>query len=199
MRMRQGSESEWQNPSPPDSRYMQGDREFPLVRHSSDDFGGNEAVELRPIAAYPPRDYPYYTGGTFLNPNVLPPPRTTYIQGIPRTDIERAMNHYNITEEEYLANPNLYPLPPRGSGLKGGIMGGRLVNPEYLPPTRTTQIQGGRLVNPEYLPPVRRYQIEGGGRIVNEVQIDYDEAYHFGKIAQQGNPSNNVRGASRKE
>lgn len=37
--------------------------------------------------------------------------------GIPRTDIERAMNHYNITEAQYLADPESYPLPPRGTGL----------------------------------------------------------------------------------
>jgi len=33
--------------------------------------------------------------------------------GQPRTDIERAMNHYGITSEEYLANPQNYPLPDR--------------------------------------------------------------------------------------
>jgi hypothetical protein len=37
--------------------------------------------------------------------------------GIPRTDIERAMNHYGITSEQYLSNPTLYPLPARGTGL----------------------------------------------------------------------------------
>ena len=41
-------------------------------------------------------------------------------RGIPRTDTERAMSHYGITEEEYLAHPDWYPLPPRGSGFEEG-------------------------------------------------------------------------------
>ena len=41
-------------------------------------------------------------------------------KGIPRTDIERAMNHYGITEEEYCENPDAYPLPERGTGLVAG-------------------------------------------------------------------------------
>ncbi|MBA7692591.1 hypothetical protein ES703_101158 [subsurface metagenome] len=36
--------------------------------------------------------------------------------GEPRSDIERAMAHYKITEEEYLTNPEKYPLPERGAG-----------------------------------------------------------------------------------
>ena len=36
--------------------------------------------------------------------------------GIPRSDIERAMNHYGISEEEYLAHIAWYPLPERGFG-----------------------------------------------------------------------------------
>lgn len=35
---------------------------------------------------------------------------------IPRDDIERAMAHYGITAEEYLSNPQMYPLPGRGFG-----------------------------------------------------------------------------------
>lgn len=38
--------------------------------------------------------------------------------GKPRSDTERAMAHYGITEEEYLANPEKYPLPERGTGLE---------------------------------------------------------------------------------
>jgi len=38
-------------------------------------------------------------------------------KGMPRSDIERAMNHYGITEEEYIVHPEYYPLPGRGSGL----------------------------------------------------------------------------------
>jgi hypothetical protein len=39
-------------------------------------------------------------------------------KGIPRSDIERAMSHYGISEEEYLAHPECYPLPERGYGLE---------------------------------------------------------------------------------
>lgn len=37
--------------------------------------------------------------------------------GQPRTNVERAIAHYGITEEEYCANPEAYPLPERGTGL----------------------------------------------------------------------------------
>lgn len=47
--------------------------------------------------------------------------------GVPRTDVERAMNHYGITEEQYCANPEAYPLPDRGAGLIGGISAGAAV------------------------------------------------------------------------
>jgi len=40
-------------------------------------------------------------------------------KGIPLDDIERAMRHYNISREEYLAHPAAYPLPDRGTGLYG--------------------------------------------------------------------------------
>ena len=41
-------------------------------------------------------------------------------EGIPRSDIERAMSHYGITEDEYLTHPEYYPLPERGYGLTTG-------------------------------------------------------------------------------
>jgi len=41
-------------------------------------------------------------------------------KGIPLSDIERAMSHYGISEEEYLAHPECYPLPERGYGLTTG-------------------------------------------------------------------------------
>lgn len=44
--------------------------------------------------------------------------------GIPRSDIERAVNHYGITEAQYCANPDAYPLPARGSGLTTGEASG---------------------------------------------------------------------------
>lgn len=40
--------------------------------------------------------------------------------GLHRSDIERAVSHYGITEAEYLANPDAYPLPERGTGLNPG-------------------------------------------------------------------------------
>ena len=43
--------------------------------------------------------------------------------GTPKTDIERAMTHYGITEAEYCANPGDYPLPSRGAGLAGMSLG----------------------------------------------------------------------------
>jgi len=36
----------------------------------------------------------------------------------PRSDSERAMNHYGITAAQYEAYPSKYPLPARGSGLR---------------------------------------------------------------------------------
>jgi len=44
--------------------------------------------------------------------------------GRPRTDVERAMSHYGITEAEYLANPDRYPLPERGTGFTRGTAAG---------------------------------------------------------------------------
>lgn len=54
-------------------------------------------------------------------------------RGIPRSDIERAMSHYGITEEEYLAHPDWYPLPERGSGLDVavGVLPGQPIELTY--------------------------------------------------------------------
>ena len=41
-------------------------------------------------------------------------------RGNPLNDAERAARHYNIPEEEYLADPDAYPLPARGTGLTSG-------------------------------------------------------------------------------
>ncbi len=43
--------------------------------------------------------------------------------GIPRSDIERAMNHYGISAEEYQAHPGDYPLPTRGTQVAGMGLG----------------------------------------------------------------------------
>lgn len=50
--------------------------------------------------------------------------------GVPRTDVERAVRHYGITEAEYCANPESYPLPVRGTGFTRGTAAG---NPDGLP------------------------------------------------------------------
>ena len=44
--------------------------------------------------------------------------------GIPRTEVERAMAHYSITEAEYCAHPENYPLPARGTGFSLGTAAG---------------------------------------------------------------------------
>jgi len=44
--------------------------------------------------------------------------------GIPRSDVERAVSHYGITETEYCANPEAYPLPERGTGFTTGTAAG---------------------------------------------------------------------------
>jgi len=50
-------------------------------------------------------------------------------RGIPRNDVERAMNHYGITEEEYCRNPLAYPLPERGYGLATSLQGDQAPTP----------------------------------------------------------------------
>jgi len=41
-------------------------------------------------------------------------------RGNPLNDAERAARHYNISIDEYLADPDSYPLPARGTGLTSG-------------------------------------------------------------------------------
>jgi len=49
-------------------------------------------------------------------------------KGVPLTDSERAARHYDISVEEYLDNPELYPLPERGTGLAGiGVLRSRAI------------------------------------------------------------------------
>lgn len=60
--------------------------------------------------------------GETLYYDLIPVTRNTMTRvngngGVPKTDIERAMNHYGITLDEYLNDPGSYPLPPRGTGL----------------------------------------------------------------------------------
>lgn len=42
----------------------------------------------------------------------------------PKTDVERAMTHYGISAEEYLAHPDWYPLPERGARASVANSGG---------------------------------------------------------------------------
>ena len=49
-------------------------------------------------------------------------------KGVPLQDSERAARHYDISVEEYLDNPDLYPLPERGTGLTGvEVLQGRTI------------------------------------------------------------------------
>jgi hypothetical protein len=108
------------------SLYMYGDVETSEFHDSTDDSGGT------------------------INSHVLA--STQRRMGEPRDDIERAMNHYNISMDEYFANPQLYPLPERGTGLSADyptFTGGTLLHPEYLPPQRTAWIQGETLGIPK--------------------------------------------------
>lgn len=75
-----------------DWRYMYGDYEIPETMDSTDNTGGTVFYETHTISR----------NGS----------------GVPRTDAERAMNHYGITFDEYIACPQCYPLPPRGTGLQ---------------------------------------------------------------------------------
>jgi len=43
--------------------------------------------------------------------------------GVPKTDIERIMSHYGVSEAEACAHPEDYPLPPRGTQLAGMGLG----------------------------------------------------------------------------
>jgi len=36
--------------------------------------------------------------------------------GVPKTEAERVASHYGVSESEYLAHPESYPLPVRGMG-----------------------------------------------------------------------------------
>jgi hypothetical protein len=86
--MRQGGRIQGTDPE-----YMQGDSEIPEETTSTDDYGGTLYNETFPIARGGPArrqgnsrsrveaNYPTFTGGTFLNPGVLPPIRTYTIEG----------------------------------------------------------------------------------------------------------------------
>jgi len=78
-----------------DPRYLEGNAGIPTEIVSTDDFGSTVRIIEHNIGAGPyhvPRnaresrarvnaDYPTFTGGTFLHPEMLPPTRTVKIQG----------------------------------------------------------------------------------------------------------------------
>lgn len=70
-----------------DPDYMKGDSEYPEETTSGNDEGGTYYYTLKPIAQHGhtrnrrlEADYPYFTGGTFLRPELLPPVRTYTLQ-----------------------------------------------------------------------------------------------------------------------
>jgi hypothetical protein len=64
-----------------DPNYRVNNPENPEIYHSTDDNGLIYIDEVpRPIANISV-NYPTFTGGTFINPWVLPPVRTTTLQG----------------------------------------------------------------------------------------------------------------------
>lgn len=76
-----------------DPGYMIDNPENREIVHSTDDFGGVQLDEIQPaigtgVSRNRKNDsenisanYPYYTGGTWLHPEFLPPVRTARIQG----------------------------------------------------------------------------------------------------------------------
>jgi hypothetical protein len=99
-----------------DPRYMREDSEITEYNESPDDEGGTLYYEIGPISQVPPgtRRGAYHPPGETRRREEGISQR----YGIPRTDIERAMNHYGITEVEYLSHPECYPLPARGARLR---------------------------------------------------------------------------------
>jgi hypothetical protein len=74
-----------------DFLYMRGDEEIPEYVFATDEKIFREDGPIQRMAAGRSRqeegisdqgyaNYPYFTGGTFINPGVLPPIRTTRIQ-----------------------------------------------------------------------------------------------------------------------
>lgn len=117
-----------------DPRYMAGNYQIPTEVVSTDDNGGTVGIVEHTIGVGPfhvprnarePRarveaDYPTFTGGTFLHPEVLPPTRMYHIQS------------------GVVSPPNQYiPELPRLTR----VTGGRFVNPGFLPPEREVFIQ----------------------------------------------------------
>jgi hypothetical protein len=92
--------------------YMLGDYEYPEYANSTDNEGGTLYYETGPISRL---SQPWPRRGSYRRGEERREENISQRYGIPRTDVERAMNHYNITEVEYLAHPERYPLPPRGT------------------------------------------------------------------------------------
>ncbi len=69
--------------------------------------------------------------------------------GNPKNDIERAMDHYGVSAADYLAHPEWYPLPERGSAAVPFTTGGTTVVLENPPgtPINTTQLEPGQALH----------------------------------------------------
>lgn len=65
--------------------YMYRNREYPTYLESTNDTGGTFNQRIGPIGGRVSAEqgylnYPFNTGGTILNPRVLPPVRTYHLQ-----------------------------------------------------------------------------------------------------------------------
>lgn len=121
-----------------DPLYMINDPEYSETLYSTDDDGGTLFSEQHVVGR---------------------------LSAFPKSDIERAMTHYGITYEQYMADPSLYPLPPRGSRVGGvGPSRDRKNDAENLISDQGyanhPYFTGGTFVNPEVLPPVRTYTLQ---------------------------------------
>jgi hypothetical protein len=83
---------DFSEPTFADPAYMRGDKELTEERYSNNDSGGTlyqDSHEIRQRGATRNRgndaenisvNYPYYTGGTLLHPEFLPPVKTYHLQ-----------------------------------------------------------------------------------------------------------------------
>lgn len=120
-----------------DPLYMINDPEYSETYHSTDDDGGSV-------------DYEQHVVGR--------------LSAFPRSDIERALAHYNISYEQYMADPSLYPLPNRRGISAVGPSRDRKNDEENLISNQGyanyPYFTGGTFINPDVLPPVRTYTLQ---------------------------------------
>lgn len=121
-----------------DPLYMINDPEYSETLYSTDDDGGTVFREEQVVGR---------------------------LSAFPRSDIERAMNHYGITWDQYMADPSFYPLPPRGSRVSAvGPSRNRKNDSENLISDQGyanyPYFTGGTFINPDVLPPVRNFTLQ---------------------------------------